>query len=119
MSVVRGQMVLRGLRFRVNGCRTQKVVQNLGLHSFNFQAVTASSSLEFPRAGGLAHLGKPALEAHDTFLCCFEFLVVSYHIVTSTMPRLSPPRLICQYRMNSSTVSSINMPGRIQKTLAP
>ena len=81
MSVVRGQMVLRGLRFRVNGCRTQKVVQNLGLHSFNFQAVTASSSLEFPRAGGLAHLGKPALEAHDTFLCCFEFLVVSYHTI--------------------------------------
>jgi hypothetical protein len=39
--------------------------QNLGLHSFNFQAVTASSSLEFPHAGGLAHLRQPPLEAED------------------------------------------------------
>ena len=46
--------MLRRLRFRVNGCRAQKVVQNLGLHSLYFQAVTAGSSLEFPRAGGLA-----------------------------------------------------------------
>jgi len=50
----RGQMVLRRLRFRVNGLRAQQVVQNLGLHSLHFQAVTADSSLEFPRAGGLA-----------------------------------------------------------------
>jgi hypothetical protein len=72
-------MVLRRLRFRVDGCRAQKVVQNLGLHSLHFQAVAASSSVEFPRAGGLAHLRQPSLKAHDTFLCCSEFLIVGYH----------------------------------------
>ena len=49
---IRGQRpevgVLRRLRFRVNGCRAQKAVQNLGLHSLNFQAVTACRSLESP-----------------------------------------------------------------------
>jgi hypothetical protein len=40
---------------------------------------TTGSSLEFSRAGGLTHLRQPALEAHDTLLCRFEFLVVGFH----------------------------------------
>ena len=61
-------MVLRRLRFRVNGCRAQKIVQNLGLHSLNFQAVAAGRSLKFPRAGGLAHLRQPGIEPFHPFL---------------------------------------------------
>ena len=110
---------LRRLRLRVNKRRMQEIFHYFRLHSFNLKAIAAGDSLEFFSARGSAHLHQPLLKLFNAIMGRLEFLLACYHSITSTMPRLGPPRLTCQYEMNSSTFSPINIAGRIQKTLAP
>src|SRR5438034_5562670 len=112
-------VTLYRLRRSLHSRRMKEIFHHLRLHSLNFETIATGGCLEFFGASILVHLQQPALKTLNAFLRCFQFLLGANHAVTSTMPRFEPSRLICQYSMNSSTFSLINMPGRIQKTLAP
>jgi hypothetical protein len=98
---------------------SDEVLHDLGLHALNLETVTARDRIEFRRPGGLAQIRQPTLERLDSFLSGLVFLIVGNHDFNSTIPRLVPPRLTCQYAMNSSTLSPISSSGRIQNALTP
>src|SRR5258708_20534492 len=102
---------------------TLKILEHLGIHLLNFSQVTTRHEWEVVRRFRRPHLRYYAAKEPDAFLGGFQFLIRSNHgsssILTSTMPPLVLSRLICQYAMNSSTVSRRTVDGRTEKTLAP
>src|SRR6266567_2837226 len=96
-----------------------KIIPDFQVHSVNLGQKTCDGHFVILSVLlYLPNLRYLSLELADALLRDFQFVVVLNHNVASTMPRLLPSRLICQWAMVASSPPSAAA-RRIQNTLAP
>ena len=74
----------------LKGSVASQIIQHFSLHALDFRPIASRNQGKFIGTARHAQLGKQPQEISDSLLCNGQFLVVSDHARSSTIPRVPP-----------------------------